>query len=217
MHYSPLSPDSPSGGWWDLKICSSFCRWRSLMCSSRRMQLSELEINLKRWSLRCLLIFLTPCIVVVLVCLHCCHPDLPVNGYVAKQFVQTCFGVLNFAWPLLRLGKRSGGQSTAHVCQPRHQALVNSWKSTSPIWMVVDGAGCYHVLSCLLLCTTLTSCSRSQTYLCCIVERINLTPVRRRLSLTPEGLGQNILDGAELTSVINAWSRKVSPLPMFHL
>ena len=65
--------------------------------------------------------------------------------------------------------------------------------------MVIDEAGCYHVLSCLLLCATLTYRSRSHTPLC-IVERNSTTPVPRRLSLTHTGLKKNILGGTELTS-----------------
>ena len=69
--------------------------------------------------------------------------------------------------------------------------------------MVVDGAGCYHVLSCLLLCTTLKAAVEVILPLC-IVERNSPTLVRRRLSLTHAGLGKNILDGTQLTYVMES-------------
>ena len=65
--------------------------------------------------------------------------------------------------------------------------------------MVVDGAGCYCVLSCLLLCVTLTRLVESIPHIC-IVERNSPMPVQRQLSLTHAGLRKNVFDGAVLMS-----------------
>ena len=103
------------------------------------------------------------------------------------------------------------------VCQPRHQALVNSLENADSIWMVVDGAECYRVLSCLLLAPNSQAAVGAITHLC-IVERDSPTPVRRRLRRTNANLGKNIFDGAVLTFAMNEWSQEMfSHHPTFHL
>ena len=61
-------------------------------------------------------------------------------------------------------------------------------------------ACCYYDLSSLLLCTTLTIEAIPHLR---NVDRNSLMLVRRRLTLTYTGLGKNIPNGIELTSVIN--------------
>ena len=81
--------------------------------------------------------------------------------------------------------------------RPGRQALVESDKG---------GKILLAVLSCLLLCITLTGPRRSRAPFLCVSERNRPTPVRRRLSLTHAGLGKLNSGGVGITSVINIWS-----------
>ena len=69
--------------------------------------------------------------------------------------------------------------------------------------MVVDGARCYHVLSCFFFVPHSQIKVGATPYLC-IFERNSPTPIRRQLSLTHAGLGKNISNGAALRSAIGA-------------
>ena len=79
----------------------------------------------------------------------------------------------------------------ACVCQPRHQAPVNSWEKTSSMWMAVEGGE--GVITCSTVCFF-----APRTPHLCIVEWNNPTLVRRRLSLTHAGLRKEITDGIKL-------------------
>ena len=62
-------------------------------------------------------------------------------------------------------GRELDGPQNGRTCfhQPGYQALVDICESTDSIWMVIDGARCYYVLSFLLLCDTFTDRRRSHT------------------------------------------------------
>ena len=81
-------------------------------------------------------------------------------------------------------------------------------ESTSFIWMVIDRARCINVLSCLLLCATLTGRYRSCTPFVCS-EGNRPIPVWRQLSLTCAGPGKLNPGGIGVTSFTNLWSQKV--------
>ena len=78
--------------------------------------------------------------------------------------------------------------------------------------MVIDGARCYYMLSCLLLCAVeAMPCLRFS-------ERNRPTSVRRRLSVTDAVLEKLVPGSAGLTSLINIWSPEaLSRHSMLHL
>ena len=104
-----------------------------------------------------------------------------------------------FAWE--KCLESSPLDDRTYICQPRHLNLFNSSENTSSFWIMVEGAGYYHVLNCLLLCATVASRSGRHTHLY-IVERNSPTPFQRRLSLTNVSVGKNITGGTKLTSAM---------------
>ena len=106
------------------------------------------------------------------------------------------------------------------IDQLGHCLLINCFQSNPPVWMIKTGQ---DVIMWSAVCSSAPHsqaaveaiphlCTVGATPHLCIVERNKLTPVRRRLSLTKNGLGRYISSGLGLTSGIKVKIKKANSI-----